>query len=38
MVHLFEGLRRDRGLIPGQGAPSRFGRVVAARRAGNGSI
>ena len=38
MVHLFEGLRRDRGLVPGPGALSRSGRVVAARRAGNGSI
>lgn len=38
MVHLFEGLRRDRGLVPDQGAPSRSGPVVAARRAGNGSI
>jgi CysZ protein len=38
MVHLFEGLRRDRGLAAGQGVPSRSGGVAAARRAGDGSI
>ena len=38
MVHLFEGLRRDRNLAPGQRMLSRSGRVAAARRAGNGSV
>jgi CysZ protein len=37
-VHLFEGLRRDRNLVPGYGMSSRSARVAAARRAGNGSV
>ena len=39
MVHLFEGLRRARGLVPDPAVPSPSARVVAARRAGsNGSV
>jgi len=39
MVHLFEGLRRARGLVPDPAVPSPSARVAAARRAGsNGSV
>jgi uncharacterized protein involved in cysteine biosynthesis len=37
-VHLFEGLRRERGLIPDPIALSPSAGVAAARRAGNGSV
>jgi uncharacterized protein involved in cysteine biosynthesis len=38
MVHLFEGLRRDRGLVPDHGALSQSGRAVSARGAGSRSV